>query len=130
MSTMPPPFGSSRTFPRALTSFGTLATMAFAPLVACDSPTTTPLSTLGVLEVTTLTEGQEMLPDSFEVLVNGSRSGTTGPNDVYYMEALPQGSYQVGLREDPEDCRFIANPRELLVTANDTAYTTFLVICR
>ena len=130
MFTMPPSSRSSRAFHRALISLGTLATMAFAPLVACDSSSTTPLSTMGVIEVTTLTEGQELLPDSFEVLINGSRSGTTGSNDVYYMETLPRGSYQVGLREDQEDCRFIANPREVLVTPNDTAYATFLVICQ
>jgi hypothetical protein len=98
--------------------------------LACSEDGIEPLASTGTIEVTTVTEGDLLVPDSFEVQVDGARSGNMGPNDVYRMKFMPRGTYQIGLKDTSPDCRFSANPRGVLVTPKETAYTTFLVVCR
>jgi hypothetical protein len=61
--------------------------------------------------------------------MRGEKSGDTGLNDVFLMLNLPRGAHEVGLKEAPEECRFSANPRSIVVTPGETSETTFLVWC-
>lgn len=97
---------------------------------ACGESTTEVGPSMGAIEVTTLTDDVSLAPDSFQILLNGDFSTSMGPDDVQYLLSLPRGLYQVGLLEQDHGCRVSANPREVLVTPGDTAFTTFQVFCR
>lgn len=107
-----------------------LAAGAFGALVGCDSPTEADPPNLGAIEVTTLTEGPGILPDSFLVLLNHGLSGTMAVNGTYTIPFLPRGAYQIALLEEAENCFYGANARNLTVEPNKTTPTTFLVRCR
>jgi hypothetical protein len=98
-------------------------------LGACNPSSSDVVPATGVIQVNTLTEGSGPFPDSFNVLLNGNRSGSVPPNDVYFIPFLPRGDYQVGLQEESEDCWFGDNHRTVRVELNDTSYSTFLVRC-
>jgi hypothetical protein len=114
---------------RVAFAWGSLLLSAVLPM-ACGDSTTEAVPSLGTIEVTMLTDDIAMAPDSFQLFVNGGFSTSVGPADVHYLEYLPRGPHQIGLREEPENCRFTANPRVIVVTPGDTAYTTFQVFCR
>ncbi len=76
-----------------------------------------------------MTDGDGPTPASYTVLLDGAVSGTTGPDDVYTMTSIPRGTHVVGLKEEPDRCRFLTNPRELTVEVNRTTAVTFLVLC-
>lgn len=105
----------------------------FLPLLAlmsCDETTVELKPSLGVIEVTALAEGPGTIPDSFEVFVNGGRSGSVLPDGVFTIPSLPRGSYQVTLLGEEENCWYGVNTRRVTVVPNDTSFTTFLVRCR
>jgi hypothetical protein len=122
--------GSRGNFTSTVAQRGILVPLALLALAACDTSETIVTPAQGAIEVTTLTEGVGQLPDSFNILLNGSRSGTVGPNDTYLMTLLPRGDYVVALLEESENCRFTTNPRLVTVGQNDTTVTTFLVRCK
>jgi len=103
--------------------------LAVVFLGTCDSDPTEVVPAMGVLEVTTVTEEAVQLPDSFNIFLNGVRSGSIGQNDTFLMTFLPKGGYLVGLSGEPEHCRVPSNPRTVTVELNDTTFTTFLVVC-
>jgi len=107
-----------------------LAFFALLVLAGCDISEIIIAPSLGVIEVTIQTEGLSQAPDSFNVFLNGSRSGAVGPNGLYRMTALPSGTYQVGLQEEPDVCRFSENPRKVTLQRSGTSFVTFLVICK
>lgn len=105
-----------------------LVALVFGGLSCGDDPIK-PSTTMGMIKITTITEGDALVPDSFEVQIGGERSGNTGPNAIYQMMNLPRGNHEIGLKESPPECRFSANPRTVLVTPGEAAETTFLIWC-
>lgn len=106
-----------------------LAAGALWALSGCESSSRAIVPSLGTIEVTTLTEGSGVLPDSFTVLLDMERSGTVAANGVYTIPFLPAGDYLVALLEDSENCFYGANARTVTVEVEETSPTTFLVRC-
>lgn len=104
--------------------------LLFLLVAACDTPVKPDIPSMGFIEVTTIAEGADLVPDSFTVQIDGSRSGAVAPRGTFLIKALPRGDYMVGLSGGENACRFSANPRRVSVTPNETATTTFLVWCR
>lgn len=99
---------------------GATATVAFA--VAC-SPTT------GSLTVTVTTTGEELDPDGYSVLVDGT-GRSIGTNDSLVLQGLDGGTYSVRLRGEAFNCIIAGeNPRAVVVTTGETATTSFQVSC-
>lgn len=99
-------------------------------LEGCNDSSPSPNSTLGGIEVTTVTDGEGTFPDSLRVFLDGGYAGSMGPNDVFLIPFLPPGSYGVALADEWEGCWMGHNLRFVTVEANETSPTTFLVRCR
>lgn len=99
-------------------------------LEGCSDASPSPNSTLGGIEVTTVTDGDGTFPDSLRVFLDGGYAGSMGPNDEFLIPFLPPGSYGVALADEWEGCWMGKNLRFVTVEANKTSPTTFLVRCR
>ncbi len=104
-----------------------LPAMAF---VGCHDDPVEVKPSLGVIEVTAMAEGPGPIPDSFDIFLNGGRSGSVQPDGVFTISSLPRGNYQVSLLEEEENCFYGVSSRTVTVVPNDTSFTTFLVRCR
>jgi hypothetical protein len=109
---------------------GFLVAGTVCALGGCDSSSKTVAPNLGTIEVTTLTEGPGLLPDSFTVLLDMAPSGSVAANGIYTIPFLPRGDYRVALREDSENCFYGVNARTVTVEPDETTPTTFLVRCQ
>jgi hypothetical protein len=98
-------------------------------LAACDEDVVKAKPSTGVIEVTALSEGPGPFPDSFNVLLDGRRSGSVPPNGTYPILFLTRGNYEVALLEEGDNCWYGVNARTVTVEPNDTTFTTFLVRC-
>ena len=107
-----------------------VATLALLAPTGCDSPTEAGESVLGGIELTTQSEGEGSIPDSFVVLLNGAIAGTMGSSATYTIPYLPPNEYVVGLQEESENCWFGLNARTVTVEPKETSPITFLVRCR
>ena len=115
----------------AIAGLGSCLSLAFLALVGCDDdPVVEVTATTGVIEVTALTDGLGPYPDSFNVYLNGGRSGSVLPNGVFSIPVLTRGNYQVALLEEADNCWYGTNARMVTVVPNDTSFTTFLVRCK
>ncbi|MGW8266823.1 MAG: hypothetical protein ACWGSQ_10665 [Longimicrobiales bacterium] len=124
-----PPNASSLRLLTPIVLTAVLAAGALCTLFGCESSSRAIVPNLGTIEVTTLTEGPGLLPDSFTVLLDMERSGTVAANGIYTIPFLPAGDYVVALLEDSENCFYGANARTVTVEAEETSPTTFLVRC-
>lgn len=103
---------------------------ALGALEACDEPSPAVESTLGGIEVTTVTDGDRTFPDSLRVFLDAGYAGSMGPNDTFTIPYLPPGSYGVALADEWEGCWMGKNLRFVTVEARSTTPTTFLIRCR
>jgi hypothetical protein len=99
-------------------------------LEGCSDSSPSADSTLGGIEVTTVTDGDGAFPDSLRVLLDGGYAGSMGPNDEFMIPFLPPGSYGVALADEWEGCWMGKNLRFVTVEAKLTTPTTFLIRCR
>jgi hypothetical protein len=114
----------------ATTVLGALTLLPLLAAAGCGQDPVDLTPTLGVIELTVLAEGPGPVPDSFDVVFNGTRSGSVAQDGIFTISSLPRGSYQVALLEEEEDCWYGVNARMVTVVPNDTSFTTFLVRCR
>ena len=122
---------SSIAGPGSCTLLAHFALLALLALFACGDDTVVVVkASTGVIEVTALTEGSGPYPDSFNVFLNGGRSGSVAPNGVFSIPVLTRGNYQVSLLEEADNCWYGTNARIVTVVPNDTSFTTFLVRCK
>ena len=112
-----------------VTATGFFAAASLCAVFGCDSSSKAVAPNLGTIEVTTLTEGAGVLPDSFTVLLDMARSGSVAANGTYTIPFLPPGDYQVALLEESENCFYGVNARTVTVEPDETTPTTFLVRC-
>jgi hypothetical protein len=84
----------------------------------------------GTLEVTTVTMGSDLDPDGYTVRVNGNVEQAIGVNGTITFPGLSAGEHQVELVGMASNCTVGgANPRTVMVTAGQTASTTFEITC-
>lgn len=130
---MPTPSSPTRHLTRRRTAFalpGLIVLLGFLLLSSCEKDPVEIIPASGVIELTALTEGPGPYPDSFNVFVNGGRSGSVPPNGVMALSALPRGRYLVALYGDEKHCWYGLNTRQVTVVPNDTSFITFLIRCR
>lgn len=98
-------------------------------LGACGDDDGTAPPTTGTLEVTVLTTGDAPDPDGYTLTV-GSVTRDVGINGGEIFSDLPEGGQTVELGDIAADCTVTGeNPRTVVVTAGETASTTFDVTC-
>ncbi len=105
-------------------------TLGFAlfALAACDEsdPTT------GVIAVSAVTQGAELDPDGYGVLVQGVNDDSPAPLDVNgaVSVGVPAGTYAVELADVASNCTVEGGPtRTVSVSAGETTQATYSVTC-
>jgi hypothetical protein len=83
----------------------------------------------GTLKAAAATSGSN-LPTGYTVTLDSSQHTTIGINDSITAAGLSAGSHRAALAGVPVNCSVSgANPRTVTVQPNDTARTTFSVVC-
>ena len=88
-----------------------------------------PQGATGALQAAAATSGSN-LPAGYTLTLDSVRRGSIGINDSITAGGLTAGSHRAALDDVPSNCSVSgANPRTVPVQANDTARTTFSVVC-
>jgi hypothetical protein len=108
--------------PRTVTvRAGATATADFA--VSCSAST-------GTIEVLATATGSGSDPDGFVVLLDGADSGPITSGLAADFSQIPPGSHTVGLSGLAANCQVVGdNPRDVTVSAGQTAQVPFAVTC-
>lgn len=104
----------------ATVSAGQTTAVTFA--VTCES-------TLGAIEVTAVTSGNDIDPDGYAVSVDGGTSQSIGTDGTVMIGGLNEGTHSVELSGLAANCEAGDNPRAVTVSAQQTTATTFQVEC-
>lgn len=100
---------------------GATAAVDFA--VSCSAST-------GTIEVLTTASGSGSDPDGFSVLLDGADRGPVTPGAAAAFAQLPPGPHIIGLSGLAANCQVVGdNPRDVTVSAGQTAQVPFAVTC-
>ncbi|UCG86412.1 MAG: hypothetical protein JSW71_21335 [Gemmatimonadota bacterium] len=88
-----------------------------------------PGTSTGDLRITATTTGQDLDPDGYLVVVDGSYSRSIGINGSVTFSNVAVGNHAVQLSDLADNCTVGQNPRTVDVPAEATAETTFDVTC-
>jgi hypothetical protein len=100
---------------------GATATVDFA--VSCSAST-------GTIEVLATASGSGSDPDGFSVLLDGADRGPVTPGGAAAFSQLPPGPHIIGLSGLAANCQVVGdNPRDVTVSAGQTAQVPFAVTC-
>lgn len=84
----------------------------------------------GAIGVTTSTTGSPIDPDGYSITVGGNAAGTIGANGTRLVPDLPVGTHEVELGGVADNCMVQGdNPRDVMVTQNQTTQVRFDVVC-
>jgi len=85
---------------------------------------------LPALSVTTSTQGVELDPDGYSLVIDATESQPVGVSATLIVERLPDGDHTLELAGLAENCSAQgANPRTISVRSGSTATTAFQVTC-
>ncbi|MFC1575533.1 hypothetical protein ACFL5A_02660 [Gemmatimonadota bacterium] len=94
-------------------------------LVSCD-----PIPTTGTLVVATSTTGEDLDPDGYQVVVDGSMTRPIAANGTTTFEDLLGGYHTVQLMGIASNCAVSGtNPRTVTVPVNGSVTLSFSVVC-
>ena len=83
-----------------------------------------------MVEVVTQTTGTEVDPDGYEVRIDTTPPLSIGIDDAVLVEDQVTGPHIVLLSGTSENCCVVPeNPRGVTVAADETASTTFMIMC-
>ena len=89
-----------------------------------------PAEETGAIEVVTQTTGTEVDPDGYEVRIDTTPPLSIGIDDAVLVEDQVTGPHIVLLSGTSENCCVVPeNPRGVTVAADETASTTFMIMC-
>lgn len=93
-------------------------------------PKPTPEVTVGNLDITTVTTGLDPDPRGYTILVENGESIDAGPNEVFTLEEIDEGTYSVELSDVEEHCTVqSANPVSVEIVAEQTSTVEFEIEC-
>jgi predicted CXXCH cytochrome family protein len=109
-------------------SLGLVVALAGVVATACGDDEEVPTS--GGLAVTTVTTGSNPDADGYAVTVDGTGVGSVDVNGVLSAQNISAGNHSVALTDVAANCSVDGlNPREVAITAGQTAHTQFDVDC-
>jgi len=98
--------------------------------VGCGDDDDDPIApSLGDLDVTTVTTGENIDDGGYTITIDGVAGPAIGPNATVTEAGLPAGPYLIGLDDIAVNCQTANNPRTVNVVGGQTATTQFDVTC-
>ena len=117
----------------ALPTRPVLALAAAAFVVGCDGVKPVeppPPPTTGSIQVAVTTTGADLDPDGYAITVDGANNQQVGAEGSVTFSDLQPGDRNIGIQGVADNCSVSGeNPRAVMVTAGQTAETSFEVDC-
>jgi hypothetical protein len=89
-----------------------------------------PGPTMGTLEITTSTTGENQDPDGYTVTVDGGTGQPIGPSSTLTLTTVTSGVHRVELGAVAPNCTVSgSNPRNATVSAGETTQVAFTIAC-